>query len=331
MMKSGHTRAGDRDTSPANRLGLDYRRPPARKTPGPIVDAHTHIRDVEQATPLLDTASLYGVTHVVTMTPLEHVRPLRDAYGERLSFIAIPNWRRQDKNGEFQADWLKRLAEFRTLGAAVCKFWMAPPMRGDYGLTLDHPFFEPIIDRALELGYGFMTHIADPTLWFQPGGRYADAKRYGTKAQQFEQLEWFLERTAPQPVIGAHFGGGIEDLPFLQGLLDRHLSFHIDSSATKWIVRETARQPDAVRAFLLRNQDRVLFGSDLVTAPAFDFEHYASRYWAHQTLWETDYRGESPIEDPDADGPPLLNGVNLPPDVLEKMYFRNARAFCFQV
>jgi hypothetical protein len=41
-------------------------------------------------------------------------------------------------------------------------------------------------------------------------------------------------------------------------------------------------------------------------------------------MWETACRGESPIEDPDADDPPRLAGVDLPAEVLRKMYRENA-------
>jgi hypothetical protein len=69
----------------------------------------------------------------------------------------------------------------------------------------------------------------------------------------------------------------------------------------------------------------VLFGSDLVTGTDYDFDHFASRYWAHQMMWESDYRGESPIVDPDAEDPPRLAGLNLPIDVLTRLYRENAQ------
>lgn len=110
-------------------------------------------------------------------------------------------------------------------------------------------------------------------------------------------------------------------------MLDRHANYRIDTSATKWIVREVARQPERVKDFVTRNANRVLFGSDLVAADRFQsFDHYASRYWAHQMMWETAYRGESPIEDPDAETPPQLAGVDLPAEVLRQVYGENARA-----
>ena len=119
-------------------------------------------------------------------------------------------------------------------------------------------------------------------------------------------------------------------------------------SATKWMVRAVAEQSAAaVRDFFVAFQDRLIFGSDLVVGDKFDWDHYASRYWALQMTWESEYRGESPIEDPDggqgfdprtgtfdvssADGRPRLCGVDLPAEVLVKLYRRNAEALAAAV
>src|SRR5207237_911435 len=67
------------------------------------------------------------------------------------------------------------------------------------------------------------------------------------------------------PWIGAHMGGWPEDLAFLDGLLTRHANLYLDTSATKWVVRELGKQPrDRVRGFFLKWQGRLLFGSDSV-------------------------------------------------------------------
>ncbi len=321
---SASLKPGQPDASPANRLRLDYRDVPPRKTTGPLVDVHTHLKAGDEARLFLEVAEAYGVGHVVTMAPLEHLPALRAAYPGRLSFIAIPNWRQMDRSPEFSRTWISDLGEFRELGARLCKFWVAPLLRGMYGLTLDHEFFTPVIERALELDFDFMVHVGDPALWFEPGARYADSAKYGTRRQQFDQLAWFLERVAPRVVIGAHMGGSVEDLDFLQELLDRYPNYHLDSSATKWIVREVATQPERAREFMILNQVRVLFGTDLVTDPQHSFDHYASRYWAHLKLWETPYRGESSIDDPDAPDPPMLNGLDLPVETLDRIYRGNA-------
>jgi len=310
--------------SPANRLGLNYREVPARKVQTPIVDIHTHVYQTRSTALFLEAATAYGIRKIVSMSPLDEVDTLRAAYGDRLEFIAIPRWRDMDNSASFRRRWLADLATFREKGARRMKFWMAPPMRGEHGLTLQDPFFGPLIRTGIELGYDLMVHVGDPSEWFEPGGRYADAQRFGTKREQYPQLEFLLDAVAPRNVIAAHMGGYGEEPAFLQDLLDRHPNLYLDSSATKWVVRAVARQPEVLREFMIRNQERILFGSDLVVAQGGDFDHYASRYWAHLVMWETPYRGESPIEDPDADDPPRLAGLDLPAPVLHKLYCQNA-------
>ena len=311
--------------NPANRLGIDYRSPPGRKTPIGIIDVHTHVYECE-ATPLMwEAARLYGVTHLVSMTPLAELDAVRRRFGSAIDFIAIPHWKEMSSREGFRDQWIADLRSFHERGARLCKLWMAPKMRKEFGLTAKHPFLRPVLDVAAELRFDLMIHAGDPSVWFAPGARYEDEKVYGTKADQFEQVEWLAEHIAPRRLIGAHMGGCVEELEMLQGLLDRHDNYFIDSSATKWIVREVARQPEAVRAFILRNADRILFGSDLVVRDEYKtFDHYASRYWAHRMMWESDYRGESPIDDPDADDPPKLAGVDLPAEILHKVYRENA-------
>jgi hypothetical protein len=311
---------------PANRLGLEYRAVPPRRLPdGPIIDVHTHARVTPSTPSFFEAAAAYGIDHIVSMSPLEEVDALRAAYPGRLDFIAIPRWREFNTTTQFREHWLRDLAAFREKGARVMKFWMAPPMRGEHGLTLGHPFLEPVIRTAIDLGYDFMVHAGDPSAWWEKGKPYADTRRFGTKADQYPPLEKFLEAVAPRYVIGAHMGGFIEDPDFLQGLLDRHANYHLDSSATKWIARGVAARPERCREFMIANAGRVLFGTDVVVDGRYDFDHYASRYWTHQMMWETAYRGESPIDDPDSDQPPPLAGLKLPETVLSQLYAANAQ------
>jgi hypothetical protein len=204
---------------------------------------------------------------------------------------------------------------------------------------------------AADLGMKFMTHIGDPDTWFAT--KYKDSHKYGTKAEQYEDLEEVLDRFSV-PWIAAHMGGYPEDLDFLSKLLERHSNLHLDCSATKWMVRELSKHPpEKMRAFFTRWKGRVLFGSDIVTTDAHispavgaleigaksanaeeAYDLYASRYWALRTLLETDYDGPSPIADPDLNlvdperytplDAPKLRGAKLPQDALDALYFETA-------
>jgi hypothetical protein len=344
--------------SPANRLGLDYEAEAARfpAPPAPIIDVHSHINGAEAARIYDRVARLYGVELTYSMTKLEDVEPVRAALDGRVRFIAVPNyWDPDDRRHHHGHGFLERIERYHAAGSRIVKFWAAPRAidyaaeMGDPGfMRLDAPHRVEAMRLASELGMIFMTHVADPDTWF--GTRYTDAATYGTKRQQYEPLERLLDEF-PRPWIAAHMGGWPEDLEFLAGLLDRHANLHLDTSATKWMVRELSRHSrDDLVAFLTRFRGRVLFGSDIVTAdehlvdsaspddvtgagassPAEAFDLYAGRYWSLRTLLETRHDGESPIADPDLamvdpdrhtemDAPPLV-GKALPAEVLRSVY-----------
>jgi len=347
---------------PANRLGLDYAAEAASlpKPPAPIIDVHSHINGREAAGIYRRAASAYGIGLTYSMTKLEDVEAIREAMGGRIRFIAVPNyWAQDDRHYHLGEGFTKRIEQYHALGARIAKFW-ASPRATDYGIELgdvgfmrlDAPHRIESMHAAAELGMVFMTHIADPDTWF--AARYADASIYGTKRQQYEPLEKLLEEFA-RPWIAAHMGGWPEDLEFLTGLMDRHSNLYLDTSATKWMVRELSRHSrEELVSFLTRFRGRVLFGSDIVAGdehlrpsegeqevyerannPEQAFDLYASRYWALRTLLESEYRGRSPIADPDLAmvepdryGPmdaPLLAGKSLPADLLKSIYHDAAR------
>ena len=319
----------------ANRLGLLYRHEGSQLPwTGPIWDVHTHISDVDTARRFFEVADLFGVEKVWTMTQLEQVDALRHQFGERLQFIAVPNYAAHDRPDTFTTDWLRRIEGFAQKGCRVCKFWAAP--RGiDFhpDLRLDSPVRRDAMQLAKSLGMMFMTHIADPDTWFAT--HYRDSNRYGTKRQHHEQFERLLDEHHDVPWLAAHMAGDPEHLDHLQGLLDRHPNLYLDTAATKWMVRELSKHPRAFRDFCLRNPGRVLFGSDIVAAPADSrFDLLASRYWALRVLFETDYQGPSPIVDPDLslvdpslppDSTAPLHGASLDPTTLASVY-RDAAA-----
>jgi hypothetical protein len=333
-----------RPLAPHNRLGLDYHQVPPRRVTiaGGIIDAHNHAGNVETSRPMVEAGAAYGVTEFWTMTQLENARPLMEAYPGKFHFIAVPGWKRDmpAPNEEFFADWKRRVDEFAKVGARLIKFHAAPGTCKRWGISLDDPRIQDVAKHAYNVGYHMMTHIGDPKAWFFGKGAYADGS-FGTFEAQFGQLERMLEKYPDRLHLGAHMGGSLEAIDLLARRLEKYPHYIIDMSATKWMVRAVAEQSaQGVRDFFVQFQDRIIFGSDLVCGDKFDWDHHASRYWSLQMTWESDYRGESPIEDPDggqgfdprtntfeaakADGKPKLSGVHLPDGVLRKIYRENA-------
>ncbi len=345
----------------ANRLGLDYEAEAERMGPPvvPIIDGHAHINGSRAAAVWKRAARAYGVARVFSQTQLAQAAAVRDVLGDMIRFVAIPEYMAEDRlYAQTQGFYDNLEPWYHEFGARMLKFWNAPRLRdfieemgadADELSRFDSEWRLKIAFRAKELGMNLMVHVADPDTWFET--MYADSSRYGTKADQYESLHRLLEQTGMR-CLGAHMGGWPEDLGFLRELLARHPGLVLDTSATKWMIRELSKHPRAeLLAFLEKHSGRIVFGSDIVTHddhleatdpddPKFGaqlansedeaFDLYASRYWALRTMFERDYEGESPIADPDlkmvdpdrhdAMSAPRLSGKSLPGEVLSVLY-----------
>ncbi len=186
----------------------------------------------------------------------------------------------------FIADNLWRLARAQALGVRIVKFWFSSEFCAQKRLRLDDARLTLIFESMEVRGLIALVHVADPDVWFRRV--YTDRELYGTKEEQYPQLETVLERHRRLRVIAAHMAGDPEHLDHLQELLDRHPNLYLDTSSTRWMVRELGRQREAARAFICRNADRILFGTDQVVTADAPLVRYTARYWTHRVLWETD-------------------------------------------
>lgn len=355
--------------SGANRFGWDYRTKAgelgaAAVPPGGLIDVHAHINGARAARIYAEAAALFGVGLTYTQSRLDQAEAVRQVMGDRVRFVGVPNFANPDKHRGFCEDFLEHIPIWRDrFGARMIKLWNAPRLRELIPrdqhhdiIQLDSPWRVRQAELAVSLGMMIMTHTGDPDTWFAT--KYADADFYGTKRSQYRGLEVMLDRFTC-PWILAHMGGSPEDLVFLDGLLTRHPNAHLDTSATKWMVRELSRHEHGpMRDFFAKWKDRILFGSDIVTtddhvtpkaqraepnmsvfsdladSPEGAFDLYASRYWSLRAMFETDYDGPSPIADPDlmmvdpakfdASSSPRLRGRSLAPEILGAVYAGNA-------
>jgi len=298
----------------------------------PLIDVHAPVRvtregpdaGLAQAEQFLAVAQEFDVERVWTMCAPEDIPPLRERFGPRLGFNGFMI-KKPDEPDEAAYRLLDR---FLSQDVGLIKFWASPRAEGD-SLFRDVPWRANVIRRAWAAGVRVvMVHVADPDLLFQH--RYTDRDRYGTKADHYAGLERMIQEFPDVSWIAAHMGGDPENPDHLEKLLGLYPNLSFDTSATKWQVREMSLHSQQMKRLICRYPDRFLFGSDLVTRPGLSRDHYVSRYWCQRTLLESDWRGQSPIEDPDwrrenASASPTLVGLNLPAEVLELVYRGNAR------
>ena len=191
-------------------------------------------------------------------------------------------------------------------------------------VKVDDPRFDAVWEVCAKYKIPVLIHTADPWGLFQPmdknNERWLELKLRATRNQSqqtnftWEQLieeQHNLFARHPNTIfINAHLGWLGHDLGKLGELLDRLPNVYAEIGA---ITSELGRQPRAAQRFFKKYQDRILFGKDL---------YDVGEYYTYFRLLETDDDYFDPIRK--YHGIWKLYGLDLPDDVLKKLYYKNA-------
>jgi predicted TIM-barrel fold metal-dependent hydrolase len=128
-------------------------------------------------------------------------------------------------------------------------------------------------------------------------------------------LRRLVERHPGTTFIGAHVGCAAEDLDWVSEMLDACSNYAVDVAAR---LGELGRQPYTAREFFIRQQDRIVFGTDGDPDPG----EYRRWYRFLETRDESFDYGGDPVP---AQGRWQIHGLGLPDEVLRKVYRENAR------
>jgi predicted TIM-barrel fold metal-dependent hydrolase len=300
------------------------------KYKGPIFDAHTHIGEIDTTEKMLKIEDEFGVTAQIGIVhSKEGFEAAKERYPERFVFAKYLSLR---DIAHYNVDpVIEEIRSTKDEGYSLAKTWFGPRWR-DYiedvppGFRIDSPKLEPIFQALEDNDLPIIIHVADPDTYFEL--HYQDTSKYGTKEENLSQLEHVLER---HPNVGfqiPHFGAQpeIHRLPTLASWLDRFPNVIIDTASSRWMARELSKDVKKARDFLMKYSDRILFGTDL-SANRGGNEYFSGRYIAQRYLWETGVRHEPlPFEDADTKdiGGTFINGLDLPLNVLRKLYWENA-------
>lgn len=300
------------------------------KYTGPIFDAHTHIRDIETTHTMIEIEKDYDVKRQIGIVHDEEgfkkakeMYPDRFVFAKYLSLSDIAQY-----NVEPVIDQISRLLD---KGYTIAKSWFGPRWR-DYNenvpkdFQIDHPRLEPIFETLEELDIPLIIHVSDPDTYYV--NQYKDSEKYGLKNDHLQELENILSRHPKLKVQVPHLGAQpeIHRLPNLSRWLDSYPNVVLDTASSRWMARELSKDTTKSREFMLKYQDRVLFGTDIFGGRG-DRDYYSGRYLAQRILWETSERHiPLPIPDPDTvnTGGTFINGLDLPLPVLRKLYWENA-------
>jgi predicted TIM-barrel fold metal-dependent hydrolase len=329
-----------------------------------IIDMHEHIAPVAEALAhtikIQDAAgvglaiNLSGGTVTPTdqgMSAFEYTKGLADRLypGRFLEYMNLDytNWDAPD----FAQQAVRQVERGKKLGAAGFKEFkrLGLYLRDGAGklIRVDDPKLDGVWKRCGELGLPISIHTADPRAFWEPlnpsnerwdelqdhpSWWFGDPTRYPPREELLAELDRVIGRHPETTFVSVHFGANAEDVAWVDAAMDRHPNMWIDLAAR---VPEIGRHdPDVVRRFFIKHQDRILFATDMSVGEELvlgsggsgppptdaDAEDFFEKHWRWLETRDKNFPHMTPIQ-----GRWTISGIGLPADVLRKVYFDNAR------
>ena len=191
-------------------------------------------------------------------------------------------------------------------------------------LHIDDPELDKFWDACARLGVTVFVHTAEPQEFFSPLDMqnerwlelslFADRRNYMPGQVKFEELmterDNMFRKHPKTKFVAAHFAWYANDLGRAAKLLDTYPNVSLEVGA---ILYDLGRQPRAAHDFFVKYSDRVLFGKDAWAPDEYPYywrvfetkDEYFDYYRPYHAFWK-------------------LYGMDLPDDVLKKLYFQNA-------
>jgi predicted TIM-barrel fold metal-dependent hydrolase len=310
-----------------------YRLDTRLKYSGPILDAHTHAIDENGLDLLVEVQRKFGVIQAVLIChSLEIKKCAEQAYPGR--FIFAKYFPGSFRFSEGVGPMVKEIGTLKDEGYHLAKMQSAPIMRGRANanpdvLRMDSDEMLSFFDAIKDEDIPFLLHLSDPDTYYYT--KYTDKNHYSTKDRDLKELEGVLSRYPTVAFQIAHFAAQpeIHRLDNLARWFDTYPNFNIDTSSARWMSRELSKNPKRAREFLIKYSTRMHFGTDCV-AFSPDRYYYEGRYLALRLLFESNVLSEPlPFTDTDTvdSGGTYINGLDLPPSVLDNIYWGNSNAF----
>jgi predicted TIM-barrel fold metal-dependent hydrolase len=316
------------------------------------IDAHLHLHGT--ARPFMEQAVRDGF-RVLTINvdypdfpPIEAQQrdaiALRKQYPGRVAFAAtfsVANFQAPD----WAATQLAHIEAAFAQGAVGVKVWknVGLTLRDPDGkyVMLDDSRLQPIFDRLERDNRVLLGHQAEPLNCWLPFDKMtvrSDKEYFRAHPQYYMYLHPEVPNHEAQlaardrmlmqhPKLrfdSVHLASLEWDVDEIAAFLDRFPRANVDVAARmSHLEYQAAHDREKVRQFLIRYQDRILYGTDIEVGPTDTDPRIGTE--AHQT-WLEDWRflnTSETLHSPEFDGD--FRGLALPNSVVDKIYSGNAR------
>jgi predicted TIM-barrel fold metal-dependent hydrolase len=244
---------------------------------------------------------------------------------------------------------IERIEESMKAGASGIKLWknIGMDLQGPAGefIMIDNPVFEPVF-RYLELhNIPVLGHLGEPLNCWLPleemtlgnDRRYfADNPRYHmflhptapSYEDQIKARDNVLEQHSGLVFAGAHLASLEWSIDELGRWFDSFPNLKVDLSARMGHLQyQSLNDHEGVRNFLIRYQDRIMYGSDTAVSD-LDSDYKGKMEQLHQ-VWLEDWiymATDSTLIVDDLDRQ-HVRGLKLPRTVVDKIFSKNAEEF----
>ena len=318
---------------PKSTLVVSERKVPRAKFP--MIDIHSHHTQlspayVDNLIKEMDSINLRVIVNLSGGTGerlKQTIAAMKSRYPDR--FVVFANVNTDDMNEPgFGARAATRLEQDVKNGAQGLKifknFGMDMKYKNGERVKVDDPEWDPIWAMCGKLNIPVLIHTAEPSAFFDPidkyNERWLELKQFPGRARPPEKYPAFetlmternhmLAKHPKTTFILAHLGYHGNDLARLAKLFDTYPNVYVDIAA---VLAEIGRQPYTARDFLIKYQDRVLFGKDIYEPSEYTYyfhvletrDDYIEYYRRRHAFWR-------------------LYGLYLPDDVLKKIYYKNS-------
>jgi predicted TIM-barrel fold metal-dependent hydrolase len=222
------------------------------------------------------------------------------------------------------ADGAEGVGELSDKGRGLRGGGRDPSNPDAWGMHVDDPRLDALLERCADLGLPVNVHVGDPRWVYEPMDGHNDGLMNALEWRLDDQsgilgltevvatLDRAASRHPRTTFIACHFANCTWDLSILGRMLDEHPNLYADIGAR---YAETATIPRRAAAFFAKYRGRLLYGTDM----GFAREMYLTTFRILETADEHFYD----FDLFDYHWP--LYGLALDDDVLEKVYAANAR------
>jgi hypothetical protein len=311
------------------------------------IDVHVHVfKSDPQFQALLESLNLKLLNILVVDDTLSYRKQLGPQIRDALALVrssrghialctTFDPYKFNDPN--FDADTIKQIDQDFKNGAVAVKIWKNIGMEikdhdGKF-IMPDDPKFAPIYKDIAKHGKTLMAHVAEPDVaWGPPDPSDPSWSYYQENPQWFlynkpgfpskqeilKARDHVLAENPDLRMVGVHLGSMEKSLDNIAAHFDRYPNFAVDMAARMEYLM--IAPPEKVRAFLIKYQDRVLYGTDLDLIATADVPE-SLKEW--QSTYARDWRFLATDETFDSDGR-KVHGLKLPEPVLQKIFRNNA-------